>query len=77
METSFLLLSCMINKNIEIADNIRKLSGVEEAIPVYGAYDCIVKTEKMTSDDVDNLVLSSIRPLDGIRSVLTMHNAHQ
>ena len=76
METSFLLLSCMVNKNIEIAENIRKLSGVEEAIPVTGAYDCIVKTEKMTSDDVENLVLSSIRPLDGIRSVLTMHDAH-
>ena len=75
MGTSFLLLLCTIHKNIEVADTIRKLSGVKEAIPVSGVYDCIVKTEDMTREDVNGLVLTRIRPIDHVRSVLTMHEA--
>jgi|GEM_PF-5169383 len=75
MGTSFLLLSCEVNKNIEVADTIQKLSGVEEAVPTIGAYDCIVKTEDLTHEDINNLVLTSIRPLDNIRNILTMYEA--
>ena len=75
MGTAFLLLSCKVNKNIEVADTIQKLSGIAEAVPTIGAYDCIVKTENLTHEDIDNLVLISIRPLDHIRSILTMCEA--
>ncbi|NNL59134.1 MAG: hypothetical protein HKP31_06710 [Nitrosopumilus sp.] len=75
MGTSFLLLLCTIHKNIEVADTIRKLPGVKEAIPVTGVYDCIVKTGNMTSEDVDSLVLTRIRPIDHVRSVITLHEA--
>ncbi|AJM92288.1 MULTISPECIES: Lrp/AsnC ligand binding domain-containing protein [Nitrosopumilus] len=74
MGVCFLLVTCTVNKNIETAETIRKLPGVKEAIPVIGAYDCIVKTE-MDSDDVKNFVLSSIRPLDNVRSVITLYDA--
>ncbi|MCV0411354.1 Lrp/AsnC ligand binding domain-containing protein [Nitrosopumilus sp.] len=75
MGTSYLLLLCTVHKNIEIADTIRKFPGVKEAIPVIGAYDCVVKTEMTSPDDVNNLVLTSIRPLAHVRSVLTLHDA--
>lgn len=75
MGVSHLLLTCAVNKNIEVANTIHKLSGVKEAMPVHGAYDCIVKVEKSTSDDVVQFILSSIRPLDDVRSVLTLHDA--
>lgn len=77
MPNSFLLLTCEINKNVEVAKSLRKLSGVKEATPVFGAYDCVVKTEKMSDDDIKNLVVTSIRPLDDIRCVLTIHDAHK
>lgn len=75
MGTSFLLLLCTIHKNIEVADTIRKLSGVKEATPVTGVYDCIVKTENMTRKDVNSLILTSIRPIHHVRSVLTVYEA--
>jgi len=75
MGTSFLLLLCTVHKNIEVANAIQKLSEVVEAIPVAGTYDCIVKTENMAREDVNNLVLTSIRPLDNVYSVLTIHEA--
>lgn len=74
MVTSFLLPSSEINRNIEIADTIQKLS-VAEAVPTIGACDCIVKTENLTHNDIDNLVLTSICPRDNIRNILTMYEA--
>ena len=75
MGNSFLLLSCVVNTNLEIANTVQKLPGVKEAVPVTGAYDCIVKIEKMSSEDLNNLVLTCIRPLVHVRSVLTLHDA--
>ena len=75
MSVSYLLLTCEIHKNIEVANAVQKLSGVKEAVPVHGAYDCIVKVDKSVPSDVDQFVLSSIRPLDNIRSILTLHEA--
>ncbi|AFS82213.1 Lrp/AsnC ligand binding domain-containing protein [Candidatus Nitrosopumilus sediminis] len=75
MGVSYLLLTCAIHKNTEVANTIRKLSGVREAVPVHGAYDCIVKVEKSTPDDAIQFILSSIRPLDDIRNIITLHDA--
>ncbi|MCV0401350.1 MAG: Lrp/AsnC ligand binding domain-containing protein [Nitrosopumilus sp.] len=75
MSVSYLLLTCAIHKNIEVANTVQKLSGVKEAVPVHGAYDCIVKVDKSVHSDVDQFVLSSIRPLDNIRSIITLHEA--
>lgn len=75
MGVSYLLLNCTINKNIEVANTIQKTTGVKESVPVNGAYDCIVKVEKPTSGDAAEFVLSSIRPLDDVRSIITLHDA--
>jgi len=75
MGNSFLHLMCTVHENIEVTDTISKLSGVMESISVTGVYDCIVKTENMTRDDVDSLVLTSIHPIDYVCNVLAMHDA--
>lgn len=72
MESSFLLLSCTVHKQKEVADKLCKIKGVKEAIPVYGVFDCVVKTDAMSQDDVKLLVSSSIRPVNGIVSVLIL-----
>ena len=77
MESSFLLLSCAVNKNTDVASQLSQLSGIKEAIPVSGVYDCIVKTEPMSTDYLKELVLSHIRPMNGIHSVLTLNHVPQ
>lgn len=69
---SFLLISCVANKNIETAKELQKIYGVKEAIPVYGTYDCIAKTENLEPKQVKSLVSSDIRPLHQINSVLVL-----
>lgn len=75
MDHSFLLLSCTIHKNQIVAEKLRHLDGVKEAIPVFGSFDCVVKTDKMTSDNVMQLIVSSIRPLDDVISVLPLYSS--
>ncbi|MFB5635058.1 MAG: hypothetical protein ACE5RB_00325 [Nitrosopumilus sp.] len=75
MNASYLPLTCTIHKNIEVANTVQKLSGVKKAVPVPGAYDCIVKVNKSVPSDVDQFVLSSIFSLDNIRSIHTLHEA--
>ena len=76
MESSFLLISCDVNKNTDVASQLSQLSGIKEAIPVSGVYDCVVKTEPMSPDYLKELVLS-IRPVDGIHTVLTLNYVPQ
>lgn len=75
MHSSFLLLTCTVDKNIEVANELQKIGGIEEAIPVYGSYDCVVKTEKMPPEDVVELVSSTVRFLDNVHTVLTLYSA--
>lgn len=72
MESSILLLSCSIHSSKKVADQLRDVSGIEDAIPVYGIYDCIVKTKKMSSNDIRNVVLKNIQKLDDVYSVLPL-----
>lgn len=74
MHSSFLLLTCTVDKNTEVANELQEIGGVEEAIPVYGSYDCVVKTEKMPPEDIVELVSSTIRFLDNVHSVLTLYS---
>lgn len=77
MKPSFLLLTCTVRKNAEVANQLCKIYGIKEAVPVHGTYDCIVKTNEMSAEDVDTLVNSSLRPLSDVHSILTLHtNPH-
>ena len=69
---SFLLISCVADKNIEAARELKKIYGVKEAIPVYGTYDCIAKTDSLEPKQVKSLVSSNIRPLQQVNSVLVL-----
>ena len=73
MKPTFLLVNCIPKKNVDVAKKIQENQGVDEAIPVSGTYDLIVKTDKIENEDVKELVSSSIRPLDGVALVLPLY----
>lgn len=72
MRPTFLLVTCTNKKNIEVAKEIQKNYGINEAIPVFGTYDCVVKTDEISTDEVNQLISSSIRPLDHVAAVLPL-----
>ena len=74
MWPSFLLISCDVNKNFEVAEKLNKINEVEQAIPVYGLYDCLVKTKNLTSENIMNLVSQYIRELKHVHSVVALYD---
>jgi DNA-binding Lrp family transcriptional regulator len=54
-----------------LMEALRKIKGVEEAYPLYGVYDIIVKTRASTMDEIKE-THNKIRRLQKIRQTLTM-----
>lgn len=55
----------------ELMKEIKKIKGVEQAFPVYGVYDIIVKTKAETMEKIKE-THNKIRKLHGVRQTLTM-----
>ena len=55
----------------ELIKELRKIKGVEEAYPLYGIYDIIVRTRANTMDEIKE-IHNKIRKLQNVRQTLTM-----
>jgi DNA-binding Lrp family transcriptional regulator len=55
----------------ELVKALRNIKGVEEAYPLYGVYDIIVKTKADTMDEIKE-IHNKIRKLQKVRQTLTM-----
>ncbi len=72
METAYILFSCDIGKENEIASHLRLLDEIKEVMITYGDYDIVVKAKTSNSTQMDKLILSKIRKFEKIRSTITL-----
>jgi len=72
METAYILFSCDIGKENEIASHLRMLDEIKEVMITYGDYDIVVKAKTSNSTQMDKLILSKIRKFEKIRSTITL-----
>jgi len=70
MPTAFLLINSE-EYHPKLMKALREIKGVEEAYPLYGVYDIIVRTRANTMDELKE-VHDKIRKLERVRSTLTM-----
>jgi DNA-binding Lrp family transcriptional regulator len=70
MPTAYLLINTE-EYDPQMMKALRKMKGVEEAYPLYGVYDIIVKTKADTMGDIKE-IHSRIRKMEKIRQTLTM-----
>jgi Lrp/AsnC family transcriptional regulator for asnA, asnC and gidA len=57
--------------NQQLMKTLRAIKGVEEAYPLYGVYDIIVRTRANTMDEIKE-IHNKIRRLQNVRQTLTM-----
>jgi len=57
--------------DLALMKELRKIKGVQEAYPLYGVYDIIVKTKADTMEEIRE-IHNKIRRLNKIRQTLTM-----
>ena len=72
MEKAYILLSCDIGKEHDLASQLRLLDEIKSVMITYGDYDIVVEAEATDSEKMDNLITSKIRKLEKIRSTITL-----
>ena len=71
MDKALVLLTLEPDTGIEVLEKIAKIEGVLEARFLYGPYDAYAMIEAANSGELQNIVIDTIRHIDGIRSTMT------
>ena len=72
LKGAFMLIGAELETEREVLEALNKISEVQEAYPVYGAYNIIARIEADTMEDLKHAIALKIRPLDKIRSTMTI-----
>ncbi|MEM0084966.1 MAG: Lrp/AsnC ligand binding domain-containing protein [Candidatus Methanomethylicia archaeon] len=72
MSTAFVLINTEIGSEREVAKELVKIDGVEEAYVIYGVYDIIAKVKAENLDKLKEIITLKIRKMEKVRSTLTM-----
>lgn len=76
MVQAFVLIQTEVGKAAHVAEEVRKIAGVESADDVTGPYDVIVKASAPDVDALGKLVVARIQSIEGITRTLTCPVVH-
>lgn len=72
MPKALVLITVDSGKDMEVVQQLQKVSNVTEIYEVYGAYDIIIMLEAYSQSKVKETVFNKIRQLEHVKSTLTM-----
>ncbi|HET6750029.1 MAG TPA: Lrp/AsnC ligand binding domain-containing protein, partial [Actinomycetes bacterium] len=71
MVTAYVLVQTEVGKAAQVAKDIVKIEGAQQADDVTGPYDVIVRAEARNLDELGKLVVARVQVVDGITRTLT------
>ena len=72
MTSALLLINCLIGFQNNIVNELRKLSEFIEIYRVDAMYDIIAKVNVSSEEELQDITISKIRKIEGIKSTLTL-----
>ena len=72
MALAIVLISAEPGKDRKVANELKKLKGVEKAFLVSGQYDVVARVQGPSAEEILALVYDKIRPIPGVKSSQTM-----
>jgi DNA-binding Lrp family transcriptional regulator len=72
MPRAFVLVNAELGYETKLADEMKGISGVNDAYTIYGVYDILLKIEAPTMDRLKEFISTKIRRMKGVKSTLTM-----
>ena len=72
MPLAFILINADPGSEEELLKELRRIPSVKEVYNVYGVYDIIAKIEADTMEKVKETITRKIKPLNKVRSTLTL-----
>ena len=71
MVTAYILIQTEVGKAAQVARDIVKIEGVQQAEDVTGPYDVIARAEARNLDELGKLVVARVQVVNGITRTLT------
>ena len=72
MEKGFILLSCDIGAEYDLATQLKTIDGIKNATVTYGEYDIVIEAETENEAKMNELITTKIRKIEKIRSTITL-----
>ena len=72
MAMAIVLISAEPGKDRKVANEVKKLKGVDGTFLVSGQYDVMARIKGKTSEEILALVYDKIRPIPGVKNSQTM-----
>ena len=72
MPAAYVLINNQIGTEEKFIDKLKKVPGIVEVSEVNGVYDIVVKIASQSLDDLKDTITRHIRPIDTIRSTMTL-----
>ncbi len=76
MIQAYVLIQTEVGKAAQVADEVRRIQGVETADDVTGPYDVIARVSADDVDQLGRLVVAHIQDVEGITRTLTCPVVH-
>lgn len=73
MPTAYVLINCVLGHDVQIAEDIKKIHGIKDVQRVFGAYDCVARTEDLPQNEIKKIISSGIRRVNNVRATLTLN----
>jgi DNA-binding Lrp family transcriptional regulator len=74
--TAYVLIQTEVGMAGQVASAAAEIDGVQQAQPVTGPYDVIVRAEERSIDALGQLVVSRIQAINGVTRTLTCPEVH-
>jgi len=72
MALAFVLVSCEMEAEKAVIDELKTFDAVKEAIGTFGAYDILVKLEADSDHKLRDTITQKIRKMDKVRTTITL-----
>ena len=76
MITAYVLIQTEVGEAGQVARAATEIEGVQQAQPLVGPYDVIVRAEARNLDALGRLVVSRIQAINGVTRTLTCSVVH-
>jgi len=74
MEKGFILLSCDIGAEYDLASQLKTIDGIKNTTVTYGEYDIVIEAETENEQKMNDLITTKIRKIEKIRSTITLRS---
>ncbi|MCR8433371.1 MAG: Lrp/AsnC ligand binding domain-containing protein [Crenarchaeota archaeon] len=69
---AYVLLRTEAGKESQVLDDVIKINGVKRACLVFGPFDVIAEVEVLSHEELDKVIVGTMRRLSGVRDTLTL-----